>query len=179
VILYRHAPPGFPFLWETPDQPAGRWHATGRGPVQYLADTPDGAWAEFLRHEEINLPEELEGIARSIWAVEVPDGVLHATVIPQVAPDDLVGGLGSYAVCQAEAARIRAEDAPGLRAPSAALVPGGAQPWQVHGGLQPAPARDGEVIVLFGPRPDLIGWRVADAGRPAPDLLPRVRPLEP
>jgi hypothetical protein len=30
-----------------------------------------------------------------------------------------------------------------------------------------------------GPRSDLIGWRVADAGRPAPDLLPRVRPLEP
>jgi hypothetical protein len=37
--------------------------------------------------------------------------------------------------------------------------------------------RDGKVIVLFGPRPDLIGWQVVEAGRPDPDSLARVRHL--
>jgi hypothetical protein len=31
--------------------------------------------------------------------------------------------------------------------------------------------------VLFGPRRDLIGWQVVEAGRPGPDLLARVRHL--
>jgi hypothetical protein len=46
-MLFRHTDPRFPFLWESTDQPPARWHDRGEGPVQYLADTPDGAWAEF------------------------------------------------------------------------------------------------------------------------------------
>jgi hypothetical protein len=34
-------------------QPPMRWHGPGEGPVQYLSDTPTGAWAELLRHEEV------------------------------------------------------------------------------------------------------------------------------
>ncbi len=60
MILYRHAPTGLPFFWETADQPEARWHGPGEGPAHYLADTPDGAWAELLRHEEITAPEELK-----------------------------------------------------------------------------------------------------------------------
>ena len=51
--------------------------------------------------------------------------------------------------------------------------------WAIEGGLQPGPARDGQVIVLFGARPDLLGWQVVDEGRPGPDLRGRVRPLAP
>ena len=53
MIVYRHADARFPFLWESADQPPARWHGSGEGPVQYFADTPDGAWAEFVRHEGI------------------------------------------------------------------------------------------------------------------------------
>ena len=53
MILYRHADPRFPFLWESSEQPPARWHDSNEGPVHYFADTPDGAWAEFLRHEGI------------------------------------------------------------------------------------------------------------------------------
>ena len=53
MILFRHADPRFPFLWETADQPGARWHGDREGPAHYFADTPDGAWAEFLRLEEI------------------------------------------------------------------------------------------------------------------------------
>lgn len=177
MTLYRHAPPGLPFLWETDDQPPGRWHGPGEGPAHDLADTPDGAWAEFLRHEGITRPEELRGIDRAIWAVEVPHDLVAATREPELPLEILVGGLESYDACRREARRLRRGGTEGIRALSAALVPGGAQGWRVAGGLQPAPPRDGRVITLFGSRPDLIGWRVVESGRPGPDLLPRIRPL--
>jgi len=177
MILFRHVAPAFPFLWETPDQPSGRWHGDGEGPVHYLADTPEGAWAEFLRHEGITQPDELAGIQRAIWAIDVADDLVAAAAEPALPEADLLGGVATYASCQAEAHNVRAGGINILRAPSAALLPGGAHGWNVHGGLQPGPARDGQVIVLFGPRPDLLAWSVVEEGRPGPNLLPRVRPL--
>ena len=179
MILYRHAPPGLPFLWETADQPEGRWYGPGEGPAHYFADTPDGAWAELLRHEEITAPEELTGVQRAIWAVEVPDTVVQAAAQPALADAVLLGGVATYPACRDEAKRLRDGGAAGLRAPSSALMPGGAGGWRVDGGLQPAPPRAGRVVVLFGPRPDLVGWQVVDQGRPGPELLARVRPLSP
>lgn len=179
MILYRHAPPSLAFLWETDEQPPGRWHGPGEGPAHYLADTPDGVWAEFLRHEGITRPEELEGIERAIWAIDVPDESVAAAQDPALPVRMLVGGVATYEACRSEARRLRGRGAAGLRASSAALVPGGARGWRVEGGLQLAPARDGRVVVLFGPRSDLVGWRVVESGRPGPDLLPRVRPLGP
>jgi hypothetical protein len=179
VILYRHAPPGLPFIWETADQPEARWHGPGDGPTHYLADTPDGAWAELLRHEEITAPDELVGVQRAIWAIEVPDAAVDAAARPALADAVLLGGLATYPACRDEARRLRDRGATGLRAPSAALLPGGARGWRVDGGLQPAPHRNGTVIVLFGPKPDLVGWRVVDQGRPGPDVLEHVRPLTP
>ena len=71
---FRHCDPRFGFLWTTPAQPAARWHGHGEGPANYFADTPSGAWAEFLRHEGIVDPEDLAGVRRSLWAVELPGG---------------------------------------------------------------------------------------------------------
>ncbi len=174
MIAFRHADPRFPFLWETPAQPAGRWHGAGDGPAHYLADTPYGAWAELLRHEEITDPADLAGVRRALWAVELPE-------LPGWRPelDERLqrGGLESYSACQAEAARLRASGAASLRAPSAALVSRGARGWRVEGGLRPGPRRDGEVFVFFGPRPDLVGWPVVLDGRPPEELLGRVRPV--
>jgi hypothetical protein len=179
VILYRHAPPGLPFIWEATDQPEARWHGGGEGPAHYFADTPEGAWAELLRHEEIAAPEDLAGVQRAIWAIEVPDAEVRAAVQPGLADAVLLGGLATYPACRDEARRLRRDGAAGVRAPSAALMPGAAGGWRVDSGLQPAAPRDGTVIVLFGPRPDLVGWRVVDQGRPGPDLLEYVRPLSP
>lgn len=179
MILYRHAPRGLPFLWELDEQPPGRWHGAGEGPAHYLADTPDGAWAEFLRHEGINSAEELVGIDRAIWAIEVPDDAVARSQPPMLPPETMLGGLASHAACRGEARRLRAAGAAAVRAPSAALFPGGARGWRVDGGLHLGPLRDGEVIVLFGPKPDLLGWQVVESGRPGPDLIPRVRHLGP
>jgi hypothetical protein len=177
VILYRHAPPALPFLWETPDQPPARWHGENEGPVHYFADTPDGAWAEFLRHEGITTTDELAGIDRAIWAVEVPDAALAAAVEPDLTRETLTGGAGTYEACRRESRRLRRAGGEALRAPSAALVSGGARGWRVDAGLRPAADRDGHVIALFGPRPDLVGWQVVDRGRPGPNLLEYVRPF--
>jgi hypothetical protein len=172
MILFRHADPRFPFLWEGSDQPPARWHGSADGPAHYFADTPDGAWAELLRHEEIRDADDLPGIRRALWAVEAFDLEDLEVELPQAL---LLGGFESYAECRKEAARLRALGIASFRTPSAALLPGGATGWIVDGGLREGPSRNGEVYVLFGPRPDLVGWRTVDEGCPHSGLLPRVR----
>lgn len=172
MIGFRHADPRFPFLWEEGSQPPGRWHGEGEGPVHYLADTPDGAWAELLRHEEITDLADVAAVRRAIWAIEIGDLPGERPRLPVRA---MTGGRESYPGCRREAGRLLARGARGLVAPSAALVPGGAHGWRVEAGLREAEPRDGEVIVLFGPRPDLVGWEAVHEGRPSAGLLRRVR----
>jgi hypothetical protein len=176
-MLFRHADPRFPFLWESSAQPPARWHAQGEGPVQYLADTPDGAWAEFLRHEGITNEEDLPGIERDLWAVELPTRK-QPKGTPDLPTAVLHGGMETHAACQAEARRLRLRGLRGVVAPSAALLPGTAGGWRVEQGmLQPGSPRDGEVVVLFGRRPRLAGWCACFRGRPSPRILPKVRQL--
>jgi RES domain len=175
MIVYRHADPRFPFLWESVDQPAARWHGSGEGPVQYFADTPDGAWGEFVRHEGITQESELANVRRALWAIEVPDDL--SMEAPLLAEEALTGGLETYEECQREARRLRTNGATCLRAPSAALLPGGARGWRVDGGLQAGVDRDGIVVVVFGAGPGFVGWMAAFAARPRSDLLARVRHL--
>lgn len=172
MIAYRHNDSRFPFLWEDSSQPSARWHRTGDGPAQYFADTPGGAWAEFLRHEEIHDEADLEGVRRALWAVEIGD---PSSVAPEL-PDAICrGGRDSYLACQAEASRLRDAGANALEARSAALHDGAAGGWRVELGLRQGPRADGKVLVVFGARPDLIGWLVVDRGRPPAELLGAVR----
>jgi hypothetical protein len=174
VIGYRHVDARFPFLWEDARQPPARWHGPDEGPVQTFADTPDGAWAELLRHEEITDPADVLTIRRALWAVDLGEPDLAR---PQLPRRILTGGLDTYDACRREARRLRAAGATGLVAPSAALREGGAHGWRVDAGLRAGPPRDGMTIVLFGRRPDLVGWPTCAEGRPDPSLLERVRPL--
>ena len=72
MIGYRHCDRRFPFLWSDSSQPPARWHSLGEGPANYFADTPVGAWAEFIRHEGITEEADLASVDRSLWAVEIP-----------------------------------------------------------------------------------------------------------
>jgi RES domain len=175
-VWFRNADRRWPFLWEDASQPPARWHGPLEGPAQYLADTPDGAWAEFLRHEEITEPADLPGIRRHLWAIEVPSKDPDPQ-IPDLPGDVLQGGLDSYPECQREARRLRGDGATSLEAPSAALYDGCARGEFMRAGLIEADARDGRVRVLYGMRPDLRGWLCADQGQPSERLLPLVRPL--
>lgn len=173
MIAYRHADRRFPFLWEGPGQPPGRWHDAGDPPTQYLSDTPDGAWAEFLRHEEITDPADLDTVRRGLWVVDLGDEALPASRLPSAI---LTAGRSSHPACRAEA-RSRRVGSRGLIATAAALEPGGAAGWRVGGGLHRGEPRDARTIVLFGERPDLVGWKGCHEGRPGPELLPLVRRL--
>ena len=174
MIAFRHADPRLPFLREDASQPPARWHDAGEGPVQYFADTPDGAWAEFLRHEEIRSEDDLATIRRAIWAVEIGDEPAAEPGLPSAM---LTGGPETYDTCREESRRLRRQGATRIVASSAALLAGGAQGHHVEAGLKAGPPRDGRAIILFGPRPALVGWRAAYEGRPAAELLVRVRHL--
>jgi hypothetical protein len=175
MILFRHVDPRYPFLWETPDQPPARWHDFGDGPVHYLSDTSDGAWAEFLRHEEITEAEDLAGIQRTMWAVDIAEAPARRSGLPLRV---VTGGPETYARCRSYARRLRAEGETGFSVEGAALRRGEARGWRVENGLQPGEDRNGRVVVAFGPRPDLVGWPAATAGRPPAYLLERVRYYE-
>ena len=174
MIWFRNVDTRWPFLWEEATQPAARWHGEGDGPAHYLADTPDGAWAEFLRHEEIDDPADLAGIRRHLWAIEVPDDEPFAR--PRLGDEILRGGLDSYDECRVEARSLRDGGASALQAPTAALVEGGARGHYVRGSLVEGDDRGGRVLVLFGRRPDLRGWLCGE-GRPSERLVTLVRRL--
>ncbi len=96
------------------------------------------------------------------------------TARPNLPIATLTGARRTYSDCQHEAQRLRDSGEPGLLAPSAALRLGAARGQLVDRGLQPGPPRDGQVAVLFGPRPDLVGWLAAGEARPPDALLSKV-----
>ncbi len=175
AVRFRHGDPRYPFFWESSRQPAGRWHGSEEGPVQYLADTPDGAWAEFLRHEEITDPADLAGVRRRLWAVEI-DLAQEQVGFSQLPAVVARGDQSSYEACQAHAREMRASGVTCLQAPSAALTNGSARGQRSSGGsLSEAGAADGAVWALFGIRPDARGWACVDVGAPTPRVLSLVR----
>jgi hypothetical protein len=172
MIVFRQVDVRFPFLWDDNRQPAGRWHADGEGPAHYFADTPDGAWAEFLRHEEITDPEDLPTIRRQMWAVEIGQPAMQPVDLPNAI---LTGGPDTYAKCQRHAAAMRRQGASCLVARSAALVDGGGRGMRITDGVAVADApRDGHVVVLFGRAANIVGWSAAVDARPSADVLARV-----
>ncbi len=169
MIAFRHTDPRFPFLWEGVLQPAARWNDDG-DLTHYFCDTPDGAWAEFLRHEEISDSADVETIRRALWAVEIGEPPSLRPDLPQAT---MTGDSATWPECR-KFARSHRDEADGLTAPSAALKPGGARGWRVDNGLRSGPERDGSVFVLFGPRPDLVGWAATAEGCPDQTLLDSV-----
>jgi len=177
-IWFRNADTRFPFLHDDARQAAARWHGDREGPAQYLADTPDGAWAEFLRHEGIVDASDLAGVERDLWAIELePRG--ESLELPLLPETTLRGNRSTYAACWAEAARLRARGATGLIAPTAGLRNSAAGGQRCSDGAlhEHSGERDGKTLVLFGARPECSGWRCCHRGRPDGRLIELVRPF--
>jgi hypothetical protein len=158
MIAFRQCDARCPSLWEGPAQPEGRWHASGEGPAHYFADTPDGAWADFLRHEEIHDPADLATIRRAIWAVDLGDSSSDPAARPDLPTGVMTGDRSTWPACQAAAHALRAAGRQRLDAPSPALP-------------------DGRVFVLYGEPPELKlrGWIVAVDASPPPAVMRQVR----
>jgi hypothetical protein len=171
MIVFRNTDVDVPFLWETTAQPPARWHGLGEGPAQYFSSTPEAAWAEFLRRQEIRDPADLAGIERVLWAVDIAE--TEPVSEPDLPRATLMGT--SYRACQAAAARLRTAGATRIAAPSAAVDPGRLSGWRVEAGLRRGARRTESTIVLLGSRPNLIGWRACAPGAPGTEVLTRVR----
>lgn len=177
AVWFRQADERFPFFHESPAQAPGRWHGAGEGPAQYLADTPDGAWAEHIRHEDLVTREDLETSLRVLWAVEVDESG-EAIRRPRLHRLVLLGGEDTYEACRAAARRLRDRGATALLAPSAALREGAAHGEVTSAGdLADASRRDGRVLVLFGERPAIRAWACGAPTSAPLRLLPLVRRL--
>lgn len=175
MIAFRNCDSRVPFLSTAASQLPARWHGPGEGPANYFADTPVGAWAEFLRHEGITDAADLAGVQRSLWAVEIPEDGYAKPVLADVV---LEGDEDSYPACQAEARRLRALGATRIEAPSAALIAGGASGWVVDPLIKSSSSsRDGRVFVIYGPQPSLVGWPTVEAGSPPDRILAFVHHL--
>ena len=178
MIVFRVCDSRFPFVWDAAAgarQPPARWHGFGEGPVQYFADTPTGAWAEVLRHEEITDPADLSGFSARIWAIHIGDVEMHEPQLPRAA---LISKPSGYEVCRNEARRLRALGANRLLTVSAALEPGEGAGFRVGtSGLKRAPNRDGKVIVHFGHLPEAEGWCATQGAPPDAEVLKQVRSL--
>lgn len=169
---FRHCDSRFPFLWQSPSQPAARWHGQGDGPANYFADTPVGAWAEFLRHEGITDATDLAGVKRSLWVVDLPE---NGYVTPELPDAVLFGDEKSYPVCQSEARRLRGTGVDKLEIRGAALLPGGASGWKSETiAIATGERRDGLVWVLFGTC-SAVGWIAVEGGTPPAAVLSLVR----
>jgi hypothetical protein len=155
MIAFRQCDARCPFLWEGAAQPEGRWHAAGEGPAHYFADTPDGAWADFLRHEEIRDPADLATIRRAIWAVDIGDA---PAARPDLPVQTMQGDRSTWPACQAAARELRAAGQRRLEAPLAALP-------------------DSRTLVLYGEPSELklTGWIAAVDASPPQAVMRRVK----
>lgn len=168
--FFRYSSYDVPF-WARPNTTDERWHAAGDGATQYLSATPDGAWAELIRNENLRSEADLSLVQMALWQAQIEQARIadyrdfgtaeKAGLDPELLISD------EQSACRVEGRRLRENNFAGVLYPSAAL------PGEQN-------------LVLFGPR-ILLPWgasrRLASGvpankltvGAPPADLLPRVR----
>lgn len=170
LVAFRYCDYDVPFWVRTSTRP-GRWHRTGHEPTQYWSLTPDGAWAELIRFEELQTERELDEVRMPLWVCRAPAaGLANLAGNPtlreryDLTEDDLTAE--DWTACQDAAPRLRR---------------------RYRGVLSPSAALDGALnLTLFGPRrmialerkPALasaVPAALASIGRPPRGLVGRVR----
>jgi RES domain len=123
-VAFRYSNYDTPF-WAGPNTDAGRWHTAGSVATQYLSVTPDGAWAELIRHEGLTTEGSVAEVRMQIWVVRINQARIadYSTFTKAEEAGFAAGALVSddYTACQTEGARLRAEGYSGVLAPSASL----------------------------------------------------------
>jgi hypothetical protein len=169
-VFFRYSSYDVPF-WARPNTTDERWHGRGDGATQYLSATPDAAWAELIRNENLRSEADLALVQIPLWQASIELGNVadygdfataeRANFDPEALIDD------NQTACRAEGRRLREAGFAGVLYPSSAL------PGEQN-------------LVLFGPR-ILLPWgaprRLTSGvpankltiGAPPRDLLPRVR----
>jgi len=170
LVAFRWTDYDVPF-WARENSLDGRWNYGGHDSTQYWSLTPEAAWAELIRHENLQSEDDLDLVRKPFWIARIPSLGLVDLRQPdirerhEVTEDDLIDD--DWTVCQELAVSLRQGASRGVIAASAAL---------------PADAS----VTLFGRR-RAIDWANSPAlastvpaarvaiGRPPEGLLPRVR----
>jgi hypothetical protein len=124
TVAFRHSRFPTPF-WARPNAQPGRWHAPGDGPTQYLSLSPEGAWAELIRREDVSDDDAVAAIRVPIWIASIAaDGLadyrdLGRAEAAGLSAEALVDE--DYGPCQREGRRLRSLGYDGVITPSAAL----------------------------------------------------------
>lgn len=122
-VAFRQTDYDVPF-WARNNTYPGRWNRPGDEATQYWSLDPDGAWAEFVRQEELG-SNDLPLIRRPMWICRISIGSLidlRERHVREQHSTDLGTLLGAdWEPCQLLAAKLRAAGAGGLLTPSAAL----------------------------------------------------------
>jgi hypothetical protein len=170
ATYFRYSSYDVPF-WVRANTSNERWHRAGDGSTQYLSATPDGAWAELIRNENLRSESDLALVAMPLWQVRIEQARIadyrdfetaeRAGFNPELLIED------DQTACREEGRRLKGAGFAGVLYPSAAL------PGEQN-------------LALFGPK-ILLPWgaprRLASGipgtritvGAPPTDLLPRVR----
>ena len=171
---FRYCSYDVPF-WARPNTREGRWNQVGDPPTQYWSLTPDAAWSELIRAENLETEEHLDLVRMPLWVCRVP--VMNLIDLRELDQqqayglDEAAQIADDWTACQNTAPAVR-NDAPGVITYSAAL--------DRHANF-----------TLFGPK-RAIDWRsvsalastipaaVAALGRPPRGIVDHVRrPLHP
>lgn len=120
------------FRWSTYDVPFwdrentrdNRWNYAHVDATQYWALTPEAAWAELIRHEDLRTEADLDLVRMPFWVCRFPSAMLVDLRLPvererfHISEDDLIDD--DWTGCQQLAVELR-ERHQGVIAPSAAL----------------------------------------------------------
>lgn len=158
-------------LWARPNTEDGRWHLARTDPTQYLCLSPDGCWADLMRHEDLRTEIDVALVRMPLWVLKLSEeriadySTFDKAETAGFPPDALVDE--DWQRCQAEASRLKDLGYRGVLAPAAALP--------------------GEIaLTLFGGR-RAVGWneepslvsaipaKIVTVGAPPTGVVERVR----
>jgi RES domain-containing protein len=125
LVGFRYSSCDAPF-WVRPNTHAQRWNASLEGPTQYWSSTPDGAWAEHIRFNDIRTEAELDEVRIPVWVCRLSSiGLLDLREAEVRHRYDLTLGdvtADDWSACQRAATVMRAQGVRGILSPSVALA---------------------------------------------------------
>jgi RES domain-containing protein len=123
LTLFRWTSYDVPF-WARANTRPGRWNTEREAPTQYWSMTPEAAWAELVRAEDLRTEADLDLVRMPLWVCRIPalgledltdaaTQTAHGISAEALVADD-------WTACQRLASTLRATTR-GVMAPSAAL----------------------------------------------------------
>lgn len=124
VVAFRWTDYDVPF-WARENRRDGRWNYAGQEPAQYWSLTPEAAWAELVRSENLETEADLDLVRMPMWIARFPTlGLVDLQLVDQREKYKVSEGLlidDDWTICQELGTALRDSATRGVITPSAAL----------------------------------------------------------